>query len=74
MGNRRQVGKARDGLEPELLGERHRHALAAVLAQRMPDLVADHRGELGVARLELLDQAGIDGDLAARHAPGIDFR
>jgi hypothetical protein len=49
------------------------HALARVLEQRVRDLVAHHGPQLVLGQLELLDQPGVDGDLSARHAPGVDL-
>ncbi|MNL79581.1 hypothetical protein D3C87_2062240 [compost metagenome] len=44
-----------------------------MLAQRVGNLVANHRGKLIVGGFDLRDQAGIDGDLASGHAPGVDL-
>ena len=38
----------------------------------MRDLVAHHCGQLVIRDIQALDQAGVDRDLAARHAPGVD--
>ena len=50
-----------------------RGALPPVLAQGVGDLVAHDRGGLVVGELQLLQDAGVEGDLAARHAPGVDL-
>ena len=42
-----------------------------MLAQGVRNLMTDHCGQLVVRRLHLVEQAGIDGNLAARHAPGV---
>jgi hypothetical protein len=44
-----------------------------VLAQGVGDFVPHHGGELVVRDLQLLDDAGVDRDLAARHAPRVDL-
>lgn len=44
-----------------------------MLTQRVGDLVAHHRGDLVVGELQLLDQPGIEDDLAARAAVGIQL-
>jgi len=46
---------------------------ATVLTQCVRDLVPQHRRELVVGGPQLLDQAGIHRDLAAGHAPGVEF-
>src|SRR6266568_1794165 len=50
-----------------------RSLLAAVLAQRMRNLVPHDGGELVIGRIELGKEPGVDGDFAPRHAPGVDF-
>ena len=42
-----------------------------MLAQGVAHLVSNHGRKLVVAHLQLVDEAGVDGHLAARHAPGI---
>src|ERR1044071_9814676 len=44
-----------------------------MFTQGMGYFMAQHSGEFGIAGLEFFDQPGIDHDLAARHAPGIDL-
>jgi len=44
-----------------------------MFAERMRNLVPHHGGELVIGDLQLLDEAGVDGDLAARHAPRVDL-
>ena len=48
-------------------------ALATVLAQRVRNFVSQHGGELVVRDLQLLDDAGVDRDLPAGHAPCVDL-
>src|SRR5207244_9515462 len=54
-------------------GDLLRSALTAMLAQRVRDLVSHDGGELVVGDLDLFDDAGVDRDLAAWHAPGVDL-
>jgi len=49
------------------------HGFAAVFAQRVRHLVTHDRGDLVVAQLELLDDAAVEDDLAARPAVGVDI-
>src|SRR2546422_974244 len=55
-------------------GELLRRALAPVLTQRMGDLVPHHGCDLVVRRVELLEDAGVQRDLATGHAPRVDLR
>ncbi|MNF90260.1 hypothetical protein D3C84_728170 [compost metagenome] len=44
-----------------------------MLAQGVGDLVAHHRRQFVVSELELIDQAAVDDDLAARTAVGVEL-
>src|SRR5215469_15587860 len=44
-----------------------------MFAERMRNLVPHHGGELVIGDLKLLDEAGIDRYLTARHAPRVDL-
>ncbi len=65
----------------QLRAERQAHARglrlgqagAGVLAQCMGHLVAHDHGGLVIGELELVQDAGVEGDLAARHAEGVDL-
>ncbi len=57
----------------DLLRVGTRQPLTTVFAQRVADLVSDHGRQLIVTELELIDQPGVDHDLAARHAIGIEL-
>ena len=49
------------------------HLLARVFAQRVGGLVAHDHRDLVVIELELVEDAVVEGDLAARHAEGVDL-
>src|SRR5207247_6866750 len=49
------------------------HALARMLEQRVRDLVAHDHRHLVVVELQLLQDAVVEGDLAARHAEGVEL-
>lgn len=48
-------------------------ALARVFAQGVGHFVAHDGGDFVVAELKLVEDAGVEGDLAAGHAPGVDL-
>src|SRR3954451_11151261 len=45
-----------------------------MLAQRVRDLVSHHDGDLAVGEVQLVDEAGVEGDLAAGHAERVELR
>jgi hypothetical protein len=49
------------------------HALARMLAQGVGHFVAHDHGDFVVGELELVQDAGVEGDLAAGHAKGVDL-
>src|SRR5215510_10074550 len=62
-----------DRARPDVGRKLLRGSLASVLAQSVRDLVAHHPSDLIVRQLELLEDTGVERDLAAGHAPGVDF-
>jgi hypothetical protein len=59
--------------QPSAGGLRLGDALAGVLAQRVGHLVAHDHGGFVVGELELVQDAGVERDLAAGHAKGVDL-
>jgi hypothetical protein len=66
-----QQGRAHLGRQLRAIGLGH--GLAAVLAKGVGDFVAHYRRQLGIGQLQLLDQATVDDDLAARAAVGVEL-
>jgi hypothetical protein len=58
---------------PQARGRLLADALAGVLAQGVRHLVAHDHGDLVVGQLELLEDARVEGDLAAGHAEGVEL-
>ncbi len=67
------TGGDRNTGQRDLLRIGTRHPLTAVFSQRVADLVANHRRQLIVTELELIDEAGVNHYLPARHAISIEF-
>ena len=59
--------------QPQIGHHLLRHALARMFAQGVGNLMAQHGGQLVIGGLDLVQQSRVDGDLAARHAPGVDL-
>src|SRR5258708_6898888 len=57
--------------DPDLLGHLLARAFTPVLAQRVRDLVPHYGSQLFVRRIQFRQETGIDGDLAAGHAPRV---
>jgi len=50
-----------------------RHALTSVLPERVRNLVPQHCSELGVGKLQFINEPAVNHDLATRHSIGIHF-
>ena len=70
-GGGRTIGHGTHGNHTQGGGHGPGHTFSGVVCQSVGNLVAHDLGELGVGQLQLLEQAGVDGHAAARHAPGI---
>ena len=68
-----QVEQLADHADADIGGSVLADALACVLAQRVGDFVAHHHGHFVVGELQGFQDAGVESDLAARHAIRVDL-